>query len=72
MTAGPRIKWLKLKKEERCPGFWEELRQAMGGREKLPDYRETTKKVYPLDRGKRTRTPGGEIKKHRKRLPKKI
>lgn len=42
-----------------------------GGREKLADYRGTAKKVYPLDRGKRTRTPGCEIKKHRKR-PKKI
>lgn len=74
VTAGPRIKWLKLKKEERCPGFWEKLRQAMGGREKLADYRGTAKKVYPLDRGKRTRTPGCEIKKYRKRpkKPKKI
>ena len=33
----PRIKWWKLKKEDCCEEFREEIRRALGGKEELPD-----------------------------------
>ena len=35
--AEPRIKWWKLKKEDCCEEFREEIRRNLGGREELPD-----------------------------------
>ena len=43
--AEPRIKWWKLKKEDCCEEFREEIRQALGGKEELPDDWTTTAKV---------------------------
>ncbi|KAF7647797.1 hypothetical protein LDENG_00166310, partial [Lucifuga dentata] len=43
--AEQRTKWWKLKKEECCVVFREELRQALGGQEVLPDYWTTTANV---------------------------
>ena len=41
----PRIKWWKLKKEDCCEEFREEIRRALGGEEELPDDWTTTAKV---------------------------
>ena len=35
--AEPRIKWWKMKKEDCCEEFREEIRRALGGEEELPD-----------------------------------
>ena len=51
--AEPRIKWWKLKTEDCCEEFREEIRRALGGEEELPDdwtttaniVRDTAKKV---------------------------
>ena len=43
--AEPRIKWWKLKKEDCCEEFREEIRRALGGKEELPDDWTTTAKV---------------------------
>ena len=43
--AEPRIKWWKLKKEDCCGEFREEIRRALGGKEELPDDWTTTAKV---------------------------
>ena len=56
-----RIKWWKLKKEECCVEFREEVRQALGGRKHLPVgwaataevVRETARKVLGMSSGKR-------------------
>ena len=56
-----RTKWWKLKKEECCVVFREELRQALGGQEVLPDdwtttasvIRETGRRVLGVSSGKR-------------------
>eukprot|EP00064_Thunnus_orientalis_P005610 superscaffoldBa00000558_g5624 len=61
MKAEPRIKWWKLKKEDCCVDFREELRQMLGGSEELPDgwvttaevVRETARKVLGLSSGQR-------------------
>ncbi|XP_051789178.1 uncharacterized protein LOC127529475 [Erpetoichthys calabaricus] len=42
VRAEPRIKWWKLKKEDCKVEFREEVRQALGGSEELPDSWETT------------------------------
>ena len=42
--AEQRTKWWKMKKEECCIAFTEELRQALGGQEVLPDDWTTTDK----------------------------
>lgn len=54
-----RIKWWRLKKEELC--FGEELRQALCGRDELPDdwgstaevVKETATKMFVLSAGQR-------------------
>ena len=43
--AEPRIKWWKLKKEDCCEEFREEIRRALGGKEELPDDWTTTANV---------------------------
>ena len=51
--AEPMIKWWKLKMEDCCEEFMEEIRRALGGRKELPDdwttmakvVRDTTRKV---------------------------
>ena len=43
--AEPRIKWWKLKKEDCCGEFREEIRRALGGKDGLPDDWTTTAKV---------------------------
>ena len=43
--AEPRIKWWKLKKEDCCEEFREEIRRALGGKEESPDDWTTTAKV---------------------------
>ena len=43
--AEPRIKWWKLKKEDCCEEYREEIRRALGGKEELPDDWTTTAKV---------------------------
>ena len=43
--AEPRIKWWKLKKEECCDEFMEEIRRALGGEEELPDDWTTTANI---------------------------
>ena len=43
--AEQRTKWWKLKKEECCVAFREELRQALGGQEVLPEDWTTPAKV---------------------------
>ena len=43
--AEPRIKWWKLKKEDWCEEFREQIRRALGGKEELPDDWTTTAKV---------------------------
>ena len=45
VKAEPRIKWWKLKKEDCCEEFREEIRRALGGEEGLPDDWTTTAKV---------------------------
>ena len=50
--AEQRMKWWKLKKEETCVAFREELRQALGGQEVLPDDWTTTSNVI-RETGKR-------------------
>ncbi|XP_051791150.1 uncharacterized protein LOC127529918 [Erpetoichthys calabaricus] len=45
VRAEPRIKWWKLKKEDCKVEFREEVRQALGGSEELPDSWETTADV---------------------------
>ena len=45
VKAEPRIKWWKLKKEDCCEEFREEIRRALGGKEELPDDWTTTAKV---------------------------
>ena len=45
VKAEPRIKWGKLKKENCCEEFREEIRRALGGKEELPDDWTTTAKV---------------------------
>lgn len=52
---------IKLKKEEYCAEFREDLKQALGGREKLPDDWESTaelaaKKVFILWTEERAQT----------------
>ena len=44
-NVGPRITWWKLKKEDCCEEFREEIRRALGGREGLPDDWTTTADV---------------------------
>ncbi|XP_051784813.1 uncharacterized protein LOC127528357 [Erpetoichthys calabaricus] len=46
--AEPRIKWWKLKKEDCKVEFREEVRQALGGSEELPDSWETTADVVKV------------------------
>ena len=56
-----RIKWWKLKKEECCVEFREEVRHVLGGRKQVPVgwaataevVRETARKVLGLSSGKR-------------------
>ena len=43
--AEPRIKWWKLKKEDCCEEFREEIRRALGGEEELPDDWTTTANI---------------------------
>ena len=43
--AEPRIKWWKLKKEDCCEEFREEIRWALGGEEELPDDWTTTANI---------------------------
>ena len=43
--AEPRIKWWKLKKEDCCEEFREEIRRALGGEEGLPDDGKTTANI---------------------------
>ena len=43
--AEPRIKWWKLKKQDCCEEFREEIRRALSGREELPDDWTTMAKV---------------------------
>ena len=43
--AESRITWWKLKKEDCCEEFREEIIQALGGKEELPDDWTTTAKV---------------------------
>ena len=43
--AEPRIKWWKLKNEDCCEAFREEIRRALGGKDELPDDWTTTAKV---------------------------
>ena len=43
--AEPRINWWKLKKEDSKVKFRDEVRQALGGSEELPDSRATTAEV---------------------------
>ena len=50
--AEPRIKWWKLKKEDCCEEFREEIRRALGGKEELPDDWTTTAKVVRDTAGK--------------------
>ena len=45
MKAEPWIKWWKLKKEDGCEEFREEIRRALAGKEELPDDWTTTAKV---------------------------
>ena len=42
VKAEPKIKWWKLKNEECCVEFREEIREVLGGREELPEEWETT------------------------------
>lgn len=61
MKAEPKIKWWKLKKDDCCRQFREELLQALGGSEELPEdwenatkvMRETGKKVFGASSGQR-------------------
>ena len=43
--AEPRLKWWKLKKEDCCEEFREEIRRALGGKEELPDDWTTTANI---------------------------
>ena len=43
--AEPMINWWKLKKEDCCEEFMEEIRRALSGREELPDDLTTTANV---------------------------
>ena len=43
--AEPRIKWWKMKKEDCCEEFREEIRRALGGEEELPDDWTTTANI---------------------------
>ena len=43
--AEPRIKWWKLKKEDYCEEFREDIRRALGGEEELPDDWTTTANI---------------------------
>ena len=45
VKAEPRIKWWKLKKEDCCEEFREEIRRALGGKDELLDDWTTTAKV---------------------------
>ena len=45
LKAEPRIKWWKLKTEDYCEEFREEIRRALGRKEELPDDWTTTAKV---------------------------
>ncbi|KAG2465922.1 CFDP2 protein, partial [Polypterus senegalus] len=61
VRAEPRIKWLKLKKEDCQVEFREKVRQVLGGSEELPDSWETTadvvrvtaRRVFGVTSGKR-------------------
>ena len=74
--AEPRIKWWKLKKEDCCEEFREEIRRALDGKEELPDdwtttakvVRDTARKVLGVSSKQRktTRRLGGGMRKCRK------
>ncbi|XP_051790281.1 uncharacterized protein LOC127529729 [Erpetoichthys calabaricus] len=65
VRAEPRIKWWKLKKEDCKVEFREEVRQALGGSEELPDSWETTADVIRVTARRVLGVTSGKRKKEK-------